>query len=49
LKKKAFLVAPLHHHFQATGLEAQTVVLRYWIAGMICAFAGVVFALAGSI
>lgn len=49
LKRKAFLVAPLHHHFQAAGLDAQTVVLRYWIAGMICAFAGVVFALAGSI
>lgn len=45
--KKIFLVAPLHHHFQAKGWPAHTVVMRYWIVGVICAMLGLVIALLG--
>lgn len=43
--KKIFLVAPLHHHFQAIGWPATKVVMRYWIIGVICAMLGLVLAL----
>ena len=45
--KKVFLVAPLHHHFQALGWPATKVVMRYWIAGIICAAIGIIIALVG--
>lgn len=45
--KKIFLVAPLHHHFQALGWSADKVVMRYWIIGIICAFIGIIIALVG--
>jgi phospho-N-acetylmuramoyl-pentapeptide-transferase len=47
--KKVFLVAPLHYHFQMKGLASQTVVMRYWLFGVMCAFVGVVVALAGTL
>ncbi len=40
--KKVFLVAPLHHHFQALGWPATKVVMRYWVAGIICASVGII-------
>ena len=43
--KKVFLVAPLHHHFQALGWPAYKVTMRYWILGMICASLGIIIAL----
>ena len=45
--KKIFLVAPLHHHFQAKGTPASSVVMRYWITGVIVAILGLVIALLG--
>jgi phospho-N-acetylmuramoyl-pentapeptide-transferase len=45
--KKIFLVAPLHHHFQAIGWPAYKVTMRYWIFSVIVAVAGVIIALAG--
>lgn len=45
--KKVFLVAPLHHHFQAKGWPASTVVMRYWIVGAICGLIGLVLVLLG--
>lgn len=45
--KKVFLVAPLHHHFQAKGYPAHTVVMRYWIMGIICGLLGLVLAILG--
>jgi phospho-N-acetylmuramoyl-pentapeptide-transferase len=45
--KKVFLVAPLHHHFQALGWPATKVVMRYWVAGIICASIGIIIALVG--
>ena len=45
--KKVFIVAPLHHHFQALGWPAAKVVMRYWVAGIICAAIGIIIALVG--
>ncbi len=45
--KKVFLVAPLHHHFQALGWPASTVVMRYWIVGVIASILGIVLFLLG--
>jgi phospho-N-acetylmuramoyl-pentapeptide-transferase len=44
-KRKLFIVAPLHHHFQAKGWPAAKVVMRYWIVSYMCAMFGVVIAL----
>ncbi len=43
--KKIFLVAPLHHHFEALGWPSYKVTMRYWIIGIVCALVGVIVAL----
>lgn len=43
--KKLFLVAPLHHHFEALGWPGSKVVMRYWIISIVCALVGVTIAL----
>ncbi len=45
--KKVFLVAPLHHHFQALGWPATKVVMRYWVLGIIFAALGIIITLIG--
>lgn len=45
--KKVFIVAPLHHHFQALGWPATKVVMRYWVLGIICASIGIIITLIG--
>jgi phospho-N-acetylmuramoyl-pentapeptide-transferase len=45
--KKVFIVAPLHHHFQALGWPATKVVMRYWVVSIICAAIGIIIALVG--
>jgi len=45
--KKVFLVAPLHHHFEAIGWPAYKVTMRYWIFSLICALLGITLALIG--
>lgn len=40
--KKVFLVAPLHHHFEAKGWPEGKVVMRFWILGGFMAALGVV-------
>lgn len=40
--KKVFLVAPLHHHFEAKGWSRATVTMRYWIVSSMCALMGIV-------
>jgi phospho-N-acetylmuramoyl-pentapeptide-transferase len=30
-KRKLFLAAPLHHHFQLKGVKNETIVMRYWL------------------
>jgi len=44
--KKIFLVAPIHHHFEALGWPAHKVTMRYWILGFICALTGILAAIA---
>jgi phospho-N-acetylmuramoyl-pentapeptide-transferase len=41
-KKRVFLIAPLHHHFQALGWPREKVVMRYWIVSVVCAITGVI-------
>ncbi len=43
--KKVFLIAPLHHHFEAIGWPASKVTMRYWVVSLVCAVFGVIFAL----
>jgi len=45
--KKVFLVAPLHHHFEALGWPPYKVTMRFWIVSIICAILGMVLALVG--
>lgn len=45
LKRKLFLVAPLHHHFEAKGWPRYRIVMRYWIVSYVCAMLGVVIVL----
>ncbi len=43
--KKIFLVAPLHHHFEAKGWPPYKVTMRYWIIAIVFAIIGVIIAL----
>lgn len=45
--KKVFLVAPIHHHFEAKGWPAYKVTMRFWIIGVVFALSGVILALIG--
>jgi phospho-N-acetylmuramoyl-pentapeptide-transferase len=40
-KKRIFLCAPLHHHFEYKGWPETKVVLRFWIIGLILAIIGI--------
>lgn len=44
-KRKLFIVAPLHHHFEAKGWAKPQVTMRYWIISYMCAMLGVIIAL----
>jgi phospho-N-acetylmuramoyl-pentapeptide-transferase len=44
-KRKLFIVAPLHHHFEAKGWAKPQVAMRYWIISYMCAMLGVIIAL----
>lgn len=39
-KKRIFLCAPLHHHFEYKGWPETKVVLRFWIVGLLLAILG---------
>lgn len=41
-KHRVFVVAPLHHHFQALGWPREKVVMRYWIVSVVCAITGII-------
>ena len=42
-KKKLFLMAPLHHHFEKLGWEERDIVKLFWVIGLILAMAGIFF------
>lgn len=35
-KKRIFRMAPLHHHFELSGLMETKITVRFWIATLIC-------------
>jgi phospho-N-acetylmuramoyl-pentapeptide-transferase len=45
--KKLFLVAPVHHHFEALGWPSYKVTMRYWIFGLVSSILGITLALIG--
>jgi phospho-N-acetylmuramoyl-pentapeptide-transferase len=44
-KKKVFLSAPIHHHFEAIGWSEPKIVMRFWIIGGVSAVVGLILAL----
>lgn len=44
-KKRVFLAAPLHHHFEAKGWDETKVTMRFWLLGAISVFIGLFVAL----
>ena len=40
-KKRIFLCAPLHHHFEYKGWPETKVVIRFWIVGLLLAMLGI--------
>jgi phospho-N-acetylmuramoyl-pentapeptide-transferase len=45
--KKIFLIAPIHHHFEALGWPETKVTMRFWVIGQVVAFLGLIFFLLG--
>jgi len=39
--KRIFLMAPLHHHFEKLGWTESQIVLRFWIAGVLALWLGI--------
>lgn len=46
-KRKIFLSAPLHHHFEAKGWPETKVTMRAWVLGQVCAVIGLLAAVLG--
>lgn len=44
-KRKVFLIAPIHHHFEKLGWHEATVVMRFWIIGGFMAVLGLLIAM----
>lgn len=43
--KKVFRIAPFHHHLEALGWSEETVVMRFWLIGMVLSAVGLIVAL----
>ena len=46
-KKKVFLIAPLHHHFEKKGWGEAKITMRFWIIGAMLAVVGTIIGLIG--
>lgn len=46
-KKKIFLAAPIHHHFEAKNWPSYKITMRFWIIGIVMAIIGVTIHLLG--
>lgn len=44
-RKKLFLVAPIHHHFEAIGWPAAKITMRYWVITIMAGVIGLTIAL----
>lgn len=42
-KKRIFLMAPLHHHFEKLGWSEKKVVRTFWLASLLAAMIGIIF------
>ena len=47
LKKKVFLIAPLHHHFEKKGWGEAKITMRFWIIGAMFAVVGAIIGIIG--
>lgn len=47
LKKKIFLSAPIHHHFEAIGWPETKVTMRFWVLGQVSGVLGLLIAVLG--
>lgn len=45
--KKLFKIAPIHHHFEASGWEETKVTMRFWVIGQVAAGLGLILFLLG--
>ena len=45
--KKVFLIAPIHHHFEALGWPPYKVTMRFWVISIVAAILGMAIALIG--
>ncbi len=45
--KKIFKIAPLHHHFEASGWPETKVTMRFWVIGQVSAVLGIMIFLLG--
>jgi phospho-N-acetylmuramoyl-pentapeptide-transferase len=41
-KKRVFLMAPIHHHFEKLGWPESRIVVRFWIVSFACAILGLI-------
>lgn len=46
--KKIFKVAPIHHHFEASGWPETKVTMRFWVLGQVAAALGLILFLLGN-
>lgn len=46
--KKIFKIAPIHHHFEASGWPETKVTMRFWILGQVAAFIGLMIFIIGN-
>lgn len=47
LGRKIFLIAPIHHHFEALGWPPYKVTMRFWVISVVAAIIGMAVALIG--
>lgn len=45
--KKVFKIAPIHHHFEASGWPETKVTMRFWIIGQVAGVAGLIIFVLG--
>jgi phospho-N-acetylmuramoyl-pentapeptide-transferase len=46
--KKIFKIAPIHHHFEASGWPETKVTMRFWVLGQVFGFVGLMIFLLGT-
>jgi phospho-N-acetylmuramoyl-pentapeptide-transferase len=46
-RRKVFLAAPIHHHFQALGWPETKIVMRFWIISLFMSVVGLTIGLLG--